>query len=161
MRKRLATFGVLATLAILALVITSTASQATAPSGFTPNWTYRATIPPMHSDSDDYKIFQKNSQDVVMRQLTIVPGGSSGWHFHPGPTYVIVVTGTDTLYEANDPTCTAHSYAAGQGFVEQGGDIHISRNEGTTNLILLVTFTDVPVGGVFRLDAPNPGNCPF
>jgi quercetin dioxygenase-like cupin family protein len=161
MKKRLATFGILTTLALLALVITSTPSQATAPSGFAANWTYRATIPPIHSDSDDYKIFQKNSQDVVMRQLTIVPGGSSGWHFHPGPTYVIVVAGTASLYEANDPTCMAHTYGPGEGFVEQAGDIHIARNEGTTNVILLVTFTDVPVGGVFRLDANRPGNCPF
>jgi quercetin dioxygenase-like cupin family protein len=161
MKKRLATFGTLLTMAILALVITSTASQATAPSGFAANWTYRATIPPLHSDSSDYKLFQKNSEDVVMRQLTIVPGGSSGWHFHPGPTYVIVVTGTASLYEANDPTCTAHIYGPGQGFVEEAGDTHIARNEGTTNVVLLVTFTDVPVGGVFRLDAPRPGNCPF
>jgi len=161
MKKPLATFGILAAMALFVLVITSTASQATAPSGFAANWTYRATIPPLHADSNDYKIFQKNSQDIVMRQLTIVPGGSSGWHFHPGPTYVIVVTGTDTLYEANDPTCTAHAYGPGEGFVEPGGDIHISRNEGTTNLILLVTFTDVPIGGVFRLDANRPGNCAF
>lgn len=161
MKIRLATFGIPAVLAILAVVLMSTASQATAPSGFTANWTYRATIPPMHADSNDYKIFQKNAEDVVMRQLTIVPGGSSGWHFHPGPTYVIIVAGTDTLYEANDPTCTGHAYGPGEGFVEQGGDIHISRNEGTTNLIALVTFTDVPVGGVFRLDAQRPGNCPF
>lgn len=161
MRKRLASFGTLVTLSLLGLLITSTATQATAPSGFTANWTYRATIPPAHTDSNDYKLFQKNPEDVVMRQLTILPGGSSGWHFHPGPTYVIVVSGTDSLYEANDPTCTAHNYGPGQGFVEQAGDIHISRNEGSTPTVLLVTFTDVPVGGVFRLDAARPGNCPF
>ncbi len=39
--------------------------------------------------------------------------------------------------------------------------IVLSRNEGTTNLVLFVTFTDVPVGGAFRLDALRPGNCQF
>lgn len=159
--KRIATLGILACLAILAVVLGSGTSQATAPSGFTPNWTYRGTIPPLHSDSNDYKVFQVNSEDVVMRQLTVVPGGTSGWHSHPGPTYVLVVQGTDSLYEADDPTCTATNYGPGSGFVELAGDVHVSRNEGTTNLVLLVTFMDVPVGGAFRLDAPRPGNCPF
>jgi quercetin dioxygenase-like cupin family protein len=159
--KRFATVGIVACLAILAVVLGSGTSQATAPSGFSANFTYRATLPPFHSDSNDYKMFQKNPQDVVMRQLTILPGGSSGWHSHPGPTYVLVVQGTDSLYEAADPTCTATNYGPGEGFVEPPGDVHVSRNEGSTNVVLLVTFLDVPVGGAFRIDAPNPGNCPF
>lgn len=159
--RRITLIAIVGCLGILALVIGADTSLATAPSGFTANYTYRATLPPFHTDSNDYKLFQKNSQDVVMRELTIAPGGSSGWHFHPGPTYVVVVTGTDSLYEANDPTCTATTYGPGQGFVEPAGDVHISRNEGSTNTVLLVTFLDVPVGGAFRLDAARPGNCSF
>lgn len=159
--RRIASLGILVCLGILAVVVGSGTSLATAPSGFGAPFTYRATLPAFHSDTDDYKLFQKNSQDVVMRELTIAPGGSSGWHSHPGPTYVLVVQGTDSLYEANDPSCTATNYGAGEGFVEPPGDVHISRNEGSTITILLVTFLDVPVGGAFRLDAPTPGNCPF
>ncbi len=146
---------------VLVAVVSSETSLATAPSGSTANFTFRATIPPLHSDSSNYKIDQKNPQDIVMRELTIAPGGSSGWHLHPGPTYVIVAQGTGSNYEASDPTCTAHRYGAGQGFVERAGDVHDLRNEGTSDLVLYITFTDVPVGGVFRLDAPAPGNCPF
>jgi len=52
--------------------------------------------------------------------------------------------------------------SAGQGFVETPGDIHVVRNEdATTTAVLVVTFTEVPVGGAFRLDAARPGNCPF
>jgi quercetin dioxygenase-like cupin family protein len=159
--RRIGLLAILGSLAILAIVMNAGTSLATTPSGSTANFTYRATLPPLHSDSNDYKVFQRNSEDIVMRELTISPAGDSGWHFHPGPTYVIVAQGTDTLYEANDPTCTAHNYGPGEGFVEQAGDIHISRNEGTSNLVLFVTFTDVPVHGAFRLDAPRPGNCPF
>jgi quercetin dioxygenase-like cupin family protein len=136
-------------------------SLATPPSGFTAPFTYRASIDSHHFDSNDYKIYQKNTEDVVMRELIIAPGGHSGWHYHPGPTYVLVTQGTDTLYEANDPTCTAHRYPAGSGFVELAGDVHISRNEGTTPTVLLVTFLNVSVNGAFRFDAPTPGNCPF
>jgi len=161
MKKRLAVFGTLATLAVLALVTTSTASQATAPTGSSAQFTYRATIAPLHFDSDSYKIFQKDSQDVVMRQLTIAPGGDSGWHFHPGPTYVLVIQGALTNYHANDPTCTGQVINAGQGFVEPPGDVHIVRNVGTVPAVVVVTFTDVPVGGAYRLDAQRPGNCPF
>ena len=31
--------------------------------------------------------------------------GPSGWHCYPGPSLVIVKSGTATLYLANDPTC--------------------------------------------------------
>jgi quercetin dioxygenase-like cupin family protein len=159
--RRIASLGIAAGLGILALIVGSGTSMATAPTDFSANWTYRATIPPHHSNTNDFKIRQKNQEDIVMRELTILPGGSSGWHSHPGPTYVIVIQGTDSLYEAKDPECSARNYLPGEGFVELPGDVHISRNEGATNTVLLVTFLDVPVGGAFRLDAPRPGNCPF
>jgi quercetin dioxygenase-like cupin family protein len=159
--RRISLLAVACALFVLVAVLSSQTSLATAPSGFSANFTYRATLPPLHSASNDYKVDQKNAQDIVMRELTIVPGGSSGWHFHPGPTYVIVAQGTDSLYEANDPTCTAHNYGPGTGFVELAGDVHDSRNAGTTDLVLFVTFMDVPIGGAFRFDAPRPGNCPF
>lgn len=159
--RRLTLFAVLGSLGVLVLILNPGTSLATAPKGSTPIFTFRATIAPVHFDSNDYKVFQKNSEDVVMRELTIAPGGDSGWHFHPGPTYVIVAAGTLSNYEASDPTCTAQTFAAGSGFVEPPGDVHLARNEGSSNLVAFVTFTDVPVGGAFRLDAPNPGNCPF
>jgi quercetin dioxygenase-like cupin family protein len=159
--RRIAFLAMVGCVGVLALVLGTDTSLATAPTGFTANYTYRATLPPFHSNSKDFRLIQKHSQDIVMRELTIVPGGSSGWHFHPGPTYVVVIQGIDTLYEASDPECEAHNYGPNEGFVEPPGDVHISRNEGSTNLILLVTFLDVPVGGAFRLDAPRPGNCAF
>jgi quercetin dioxygenase-like cupin family protein len=159
--KYVATLAVLGCLGILIAVMNAAPIGATAPSGAGATFTYRAAIAPYHFDSDGYKIFQKDPQDVVMRQITISPGGNNGWHFHPGPTFVVVVQGTMSLYEANDPTCTATRYSAGQGFVEAPGDVHISRNEGTETVVAEVTFLDVPVGGAFRLDAPFPGNCPL
>jgi quercetin dioxygenase-like cupin family protein len=159
--RRLATVAVLCGLLILALVVNAGTTTATAPTGSTAQFTYRATFDPIHVDSASFKLYQKDPQDVVMRQLTIAPGGDSGWHFHPGPTYVLVIQGALTNYHANDPTCTGHVISAGQGYFEAPGDIHIVRNEGTVPAVLVVTFLNVPVGGAFRLDARNPGNCQF
>lgn len=159
--RRLTLFAVLGTLGILVLVLNAGTSLATAPSGVSAAFTVRATMPSHHFDSSDFKVFQKNSEDVVVRQLTIAPGGSSGWVSHPGPQYVVVTQGTLSLYEGDDATCTAQRFSAGEGFVGIPGDVHILRNEGSTPLTFVVTFLDVPVGGAFRIDAPSPGNCPF
>ena len=36
-----------------------------------------------------------------MLQNTITPSGTFGWHSHPGPSLVIVKSGTATFYEGN------------------------------------------------------------
>lgn len=153
--------AILGSLGIMTLVMGSAVSLATAPTGFGATATYRATVEPYHFQSNDFKVDQKNSQDVVVRVLTIAPAGDSGWHFHPGPVYVLVTQGTVTNYNADDPTCTGTTISAGQAFVEPPGNVHIVRNEGTVTAVLVATFLDVPVGGAFRIDAPKPGNCSF
>jgi hypothetical protein len=50
------------------------------------------------------------------------PGGTTGWHTHPGHSLIIVTAGTVTAYEGNDPDCTPHVYTQGMGFVDPGGD---------------------------------------
>ncbi len=40
----------------------------------------------------------KGSSDLEIVQNTIVPGGTFGWHSHPGPSLVIVKSGTATFY---------------------------------------------------------------
>jgi quercetin dioxygenase-like cupin family protein len=94
--------------------------------------------------------------------VTIAPGGTTGWHTHPGPAVVVIKSGSFTLYDGDDPTCTGGVYSAGQVFIDPGrGHVHIGRNEGSQNVELYVTFLDVPVGESPRIDAAAPGNCPF
>lgn len=120
----------------------------------------RATV-----DADHFKLKLRDSSnpaDAAVQQVTIAPGGATGWHTHPGPAVVLVKSGAFTLYQADDRTCTGKTYVAGQAFVDAGyGNVHIGRNEGSTNVELWVAYLDVPVGGAFRIDAPAPGNCPF
>jgi quercetin dioxygenase-like cupin family protein len=108
-------------------------------------------------------IHVRDAQETVMQQIVIGPGGSTGWHSHPGPVVVLVKSGELTLYSSEDPTCTGRTYAAGRAFIDSGqGHVHIARNlSATQNVELWVTYFDVPAGGPFRLDAANPGNCGF
>jgi quercetin dioxygenase-like cupin family protein len=96
------------------------------------------------------------AEDVL--QNTIAPGGTFGWHRHPGPSLVIVKSGTATFYLAADPTCTPHVVPAGSGFVDQGHDVHVVRNEGNVDLVTVVVSL-VPTGFDRRIDAPSPGIC--
>jgi quercetin dioxygenase-like cupin family protein len=104
------------------------------------------------------KIKTKRSSDLYVLQNTIPPGGTFGWHSHPGPSLVIVKSGTASVYLAADPTCTPHVVPAGSGFVDQGHDVHVVRNEGSVDLVTVVVSL-VPAGFARRIDEPNPGNC--
>ena len=104
------------------------------------------------------RIKTKGSSDLHVLQNTIAPGGTFGWHSHPGPSLVIVKSGTATFYLADDPTCTPHVVPAGSGFVDSGGDVHVVRNEGSVDLVTVVVSL-VPADAARRIDEPSPGNC--
>jgi quercetin dioxygenase-like cupin family protein len=99
--------------------------------------------------------------DIVISEISLAPGGYSGWHSHPGKVVGAVQRGALTLYRSDDPTCTGHTYTAGQIFTEIPSVSYYGRDEGTTATVLDVTFFNVPVGGSVRIDQPAPGNCPF
>lgn len=104
-----------------------------------------------------------NAQETVIQQIVIAPGGQTGWHSHPGPVVVLIKSGQMSFYDSEDPTCSVRTYSAGEAFIDSGqGHVHIARNESQSeNLELWATYFDVPPGGAFRIDAPNPGNCSF
>ena len=106
------------------------------------------------------KIRTKGTSDLHVIQNTITPGGTFGWHSHPGPSLVIVKSGTATFYMGDDPTCTPHVVPAGSGFVDNGHDVHVVRNEGNVDLVTVVASL-VPAGAARRIDEQDPGNCHF
>jgi quercetin dioxygenase-like cupin family protein len=100
------------------------------------------------------------ASDLHVLQNRIAPGGSFGWHSHPGPSFVIVKSGTATVYLGADPSCRPHRFRAGSGFVDRGLAVHVVRNEGTVALVTVVV-SFVPRGAARRIDEADPGNCPF
>src|ERR1700719_1894027 len=107
------------------------------------------------------KIIAKEPSDVYVVTNTIAPGGYSGWHTHPGPSVVLVKSGTATVYLEDDPNCLPRRFPAGSGFIDPGGGhVHMVRNEGTVQLVT-VAFQIVPAGGNRRVDAPTSGHCRF
>jgi quercetin dioxygenase-like cupin family protein len=102
--------------------------------------------------------------DIVVSKITVAPGGTSGWHSHPGGAIIVVQQGEITIYrtdgEGDGRHCVITKYTQGQSFVELPGQVTKAVNTGSADFILFVTFPDVPVGGSSRIDQPNPGGCP-
>ena len=121
------------------------------------------TLTDVNPDPDVTKYWQarittKGPTDVHFIENKIAPGGTFGWHSHPGPSLVVVKTGALTLYKASDPDCAPTVVQAGSGFVDNGGDIHVVKNEGTVEAVVYVVSL-VPHGFTRRIDEPVPANC--
>ena len=85
-------------------------AQATTPSGVTSTTLGQISLGPYHQTSAGFKLFTKDPTDTVVTTTTITPGGSTGWHSHPGPAFIVVTQGTLTIYDGDDPACTPHPY---------------------------------------------------
>jgi quercetin dioxygenase-like cupin family protein len=127
---------------------------ATPPSGLTNIPLARGT------NTTDGSIPLKAGSDVALAQITVNPGGSSGWHSHPGGAIVVVQQGSLTVYESVGSKCETTTYTAGQAFVERPGEVDQVINTGTIPYVLFVTFPRVPQGESARTDEPDPGTCP-
>ncbi len=138
--------------------------KATPPSGISFTKVGRATVPEFNVKRKDkaldwtIRLDADQPIDVATQIVTFQPGGFSGWHTHPGPVFFTVRTGTLTVYEGDDPTCTPHVFTAGTGAVEAA--TNMVRNETGSVAEAVVTYM-VPAGAPLRTDLPNPGNCPF
>ena len=98
--------------------------------------------------------------DVVMAQITVDPGGSSGWHSHPGGAIIVVQKGSLTVYRSIGSQCQVETYGAGQAFIERSGEVDQVIDTGSVPYVLFVTFPRVPPGESARTDVPDPGTCP-
>ena len=97
--------------------------------------------------------------DYIYRDITVAPGGTTGWHWHRGRLYGVVKQGTLTHNAAD---CAVDGiYPAGSSIFEPAGpdNVHIGRNLGSVPLVMAVLYI-LPAGSALAEDAPNPG-CPF
>jgi quercetin dioxygenase-like cupin family protein len=90
---------------------------------------------------------------VLQTDLIFQPGGTTGWHTHPGPVVVVVKSGA--LTEIHSDGCmTVHP--AGSGFFEQANEVHnvVNQTGGVTEVY--ATFLS-PAGTQPLIPASDPG----
>jgi quercetin dioxygenase-like cupin family protein len=99
--------------------------------------------------------------DVYVQSNVWAPGGSTGWHTHPGHSLIIVTAGTVTDYEGHDPECKPHVYKTGMAFVDPGGEhVHILRDESAVEA-KTIAIQIIPAKAERRIEVADPGNCHF
>jgi len=169
--------GLVATAALVIAAPYSRSVQATPAVGFTGQTVVKGTFgdidvfnhiaPPdfwklLHR-SDVWLSWQKTKgdSDLYVQSNTWQPGGTTGWHSHPGHSLIIITSGTVTNYESDEPGCAPHVYQAPATFVDAGGShVHMIRNE-TGVLATGYAVQLIPAGAARRIDADAPPNCTF
>jgi quercetin dioxygenase-like cupin family protein len=149
----------LTAVALSVLVVFVGAALATQPKGVTPTPLTRATLGKFEAENNGIEVeSQSTSADFALAKVVIEPGGTTGWHHHPGVALVSVNSGAVTEY---DKSCNKSVFKAGEGFVESNGEVHVVRNRGKADAVLYVTFiapTKTPADGLVLLD-PKPKGC--
>jgi quercetin dioxygenase-like cupin family protein len=112
----------------------------------------------VHAKAAGIEIATNGRKDILITKITVDPGGSFGWHSHPGPVLVAVGKGTLTVYDANRRGCQRSTVTAGDAFIEDGHHVHLARNEGSTPVELNATFLARPgTTAYLKTDPAAPG----
>jgi quercetin dioxygenase-like cupin family protein len=100
----------------------------------------------------------KGNLDVLVVQTTIPPGGTSGWHSHAGPHYVVVKQGTLTTIQAKG--CKVQTLQTGQASYDvKPAENRIVLNRGTDPVVFVATFV-LPRGASPDVAQPAAAGCP-
>jgi quercetin dioxygenase-like cupin family protein len=151
-----------AALSIAVAAITGTA-LATAPVGQTTTLLARGTAGRLDAKHDGVRLVTRHdiSADVAVATVTFAPGGSSGWHHHPGVVVVVVRSGTVTFYDKN---CHPEVHNAGDAFIESANSPGLATNHGAEDAVVEATFI-VPASTPpapptpLRIDDAAPEGC--
>ncbi|MGH3884535.1 MAG: cupin domain-containing protein [Pseudonocardiaceae bacterium] len=132
-------------------------AMAPAAASATPGTGVSGTVLGKGTSDDTIEVKNGGRTDIVVRHIVIEPGGSTGWHHHPGELIAVVHKGTLTRTLED---CSVQTNSPGQSFVEAAGDshAHIGRNLGAEPVELYVTYV-IPAGAALSIDAADPG-CP-
>ncbi len=136
-----------ASVLLLSLAIALPFGQA----GATPGSGVSSSVVARGTTHRDISLRVRHPADVVFARVTLQPGGSTGWHTHPGPLLAVVESGTLTHY---DRRCHTRTYTAGQAFKETQR-VHMGANKTSAPVVLDVTYL-VPGGGPLSDDVRAP-----
>jgi len=100
-----------------------------------------------------------DATDVDADRLTVQAGGFSGWHSHPGPVFVTMVSGNIVWYDGSDPACPGQAYGPGDSFIEGANRIHNVKSAGGAEFVAIHMNPTGTSGPSFRVDEDKPTNC--
>lgn len=87
----------------------------------------------------------EDASTVVFAEVTWAPGGTSGWHRHPGVVLVNVREGE--LEITSGENCESTTYEAGEAFVDPGGHVEEAVNPSDDEeTVAMAAFMGVPDG---------------
>jgi hypothetical protein len=110
---------------------------------------------------DAIRINMRRGSEVTTTHLTVVPGGHTPWHYHPGAHVVAVTAGTVTVLETD---CIPRGqFTAGQGFFDPGSakprHIHMLYNSGKVDAQVIITDFREPGEQLTVPVVPQPEDC--
>jgi quercetin dioxygenase-like cupin family protein len=96
-----------------------------------------------------------NGVDYITREITIQPGGSTGWQYHDGRVFGVVREGTLTRTMRD---CSNVVSPEGSAVTEDSGPntVHNGRNLGPIPVKLWVDYIQ-PAGDPLSVSTPDPG----
>ncbi|HSS61692.1 MAG TPA: cupin domain-containing protein [Candidatus Limnocylindrales bacterium] len=149
-------FVVLA-VAVGVVFLSSNAVTATPPVGFTAKILAKGTLSqPTEIEALGVQFSTKHATDVYVQQVDISPGGSSGWHEHPGLVVVAVATGAVVVTVGCE---AARQFSAGQSFVEPPLTPMLVANASSTSPAQNFAAVVVPAGRAPRIELPGAPDC--
>jgi len=118
----------------------------------------RVKLPPatgVSSDDDANEwianFFTSGATTFQVIDVTLAPGGYTGWHHHPAILLSTMISGSIEWYDAE---CNKHVYNPGDSWTETT-TVHDVRNAGTTNAHFMITYV-IAKGQPRRIDEPAP-----
>ena len=119
----------------------------------------RVKLPPapgVTSDDDEpnewiAKLYTSGPTTFQVIDVTLHPGGYTGWHHHPAILLSTMISGSLEWYDAQ---CNKHVYNPGDSWTETTA-VHDVRNVGTSDAHFMITYI-LAKGQPRRIDEPAP-----
>jgi len=96
-------------------------------------------------------VYPKGQAEITGMIVEIAPGGESGWHKHPVPSFGVLLEGTLEVKQKNGETKILQ---AGEAVAEVVDTLHNGRNIGNIPAKLVVFYTGA-VGKALTIKAPD------
>jgi len=100
----------------------------------------------------------------VVQSLTLPPGGTTGWHRHPGDAIFVINSGTGSQWGLNGPACERVALVDGKclprACSQRPCAAHLVKIEGADTATATVIYFNVPPGEQVAYRAEAPAECP-